>query len=1168
MPPKRRRRASPVAQGLSAGERLKRAKLSGHDQLAWAWVGTEVTNAASITQEHRLATCGFSDSSTFPFCASKYQKASVKQENLKAAATKAEGELDDDFIVVTDEEAPNCSSKSCKNNPNCLNYLGQEKWENEEKARDAYMKAAELGPDPNDESREANTPVGLKNLGATCYANAFLQVWFQDVTFRAGVFNCQPGLDEGKFEESPIFQLQVTFAAMQLSQQTAFNPIKLVESLKLRTTEQQDAQEFSKLFMAHLDSEFQKQSDSSLKSLIADQFQGKHVYATVCSQCRNRSERESEFLEIEVNLANNAKLEERIAAILKPETLSGDNKYLCPRCDNLQDAQRQAELTELPPVLHFSLLRFVYDLSTMERKKSKQLISFPPTLDMGQFVTTGKKGSEVQDSTIQYHLRGILLHKGPSAYHGHYEAQVFDVETQSWYQFNDESVTKIDSLFAEAKVPQKVSKSGSQQSLKPGKSQAKSKTGNGKNKPVKVDSDIEILEDASSSKSPSPHTKDENRISSRDAYMLIYARSTGKDGVAQDSTVIASCRKKNRHDTAIPHPPERALQVIEDMNAQHARSCEEHDLRKQDVESRFSVVRDRIMGIYQNWQLSSNAERNVVLSRRALEQWLSYHITPHSKDKTDAKTEEMEVDSGPVTFSSSDILCEHGRLDPGQVANMKRVKKAAYDRILSEDACQFDPALSSSDVCDECVKYSFSERLYQVEHPRLVSLFDEICPVADDQCGYWVSKPWLKDWRLAKPKMHSHSQEDPPPNDPEYQSHVRCEHRGLTPNTMLRRRISAEAYELLRTIFPDWTTLSTDDEQCAVCEALIHMSKVDKREARIQAEEEKAKLKHMHDNALTGGTKLLDNVPCAIIPAQFIRAWKQWLFRPAELPRPESVDNSRFICRHGLLALDPNCASDLDANVAVIMRSDWDILEHAYSGGPLIALEHDGDRWSHSPDVCEDCRKERKSTFDMTELTIRLLRSDDPNPTPETYAAGTSEKLGPVQQTLITYGSRKTGPVRQSRRIRQVKESCRKRKVTVTRTMSVKDLKVQIQEELDIPTISQRLYYQGVELEDNKATIGALGVLSNDTLDLREQLEDADLFGSNTEAEPRRREEGQGFGGTLLGNGGRTSSTPHSSQHEEDLDPDPSGRPCPMCTFENATDAVACLMCETMFSTH
>lgn len=72
-----------------------------------------------------------------------------------------------------------------------------------------------------------------------------------------------------------------------------FNPVNLVESLKLRTNEQQDAQElvnyvhsvdsmsritfntmtnrFSKLFMSHLDTEFQKQSDPALKRLLSDQ---------------------------------------------------------------------------------------------------------------------------------------------------------------------------------------------------------------------------------------------------------------------------------------------------------------------------------------------------------------------------------------------------------------------------------------------------------------------------------------------------------------------------------------------------------------------------------------------------------------------------------------------------------------------------------------------------------------------------------------------------------------------------------------------------------------------------------------------------------------------------------------------------------------------------------
>ena len=167
-----------------------------------------------------------------------------------------------------------------------------------DKARNAFMKACKLGPDPTLLSKVSGVPVGLKvcfshalsrvltprfpsqNLGATCYANAFLQACVgtydasscssQTVRVRFGSKTCHsvlayiavswrrrkiPRSRSGSsglhytdgfteiFQESPIFQLQATFAAMQTCKEVAFNPVKLVESLKLRTTEQQDAQE-------------------------------------------------------------------------------------------------------------------------------------------------------------------------------------------------------------------------------------------------------------------------------------------------------------------------------------------------------------------------------------------------------------------------------------------------------------------------------------------------------------------------------------------------------------------------------------------------------------------------------------------------------------------------------------------------------------------------------------------------------------------------------------------------------------------------------------------------------------------------------------------------------------------------------------------------------------
>ena len=49
--------------------------------------------------------------------------------------------------------------------------------------------------------------------------------------------------------------------------------------------------------------------------------------------------------------------------------------------------------------------------------------------------------------------------------------------------------------------------------------------------------------------------------------------------------------------------------------------------------------------------------------------------------------------------------------------------------------------------------------------------------------------------------------------------------------------------------------------------------------------------------------------------------------RPAEVSRPDGVDNSQFLCEHGLLALDPNANSDMDSSVAVVKRTDWEIIQ-------------------------------------------------------------------------------------------------------------------------------------------------------------------------------------------------------------------------------------------------
>ena len=137
----------------------------------------------------------------------------------------------------------------------------------------------------------------------------------------------------------------------------------------------------------------------------------------------------------------------------------------------------------------------------------------------------------------------------------------------------------------------------------------------------------------------------------------------------------------------------------------------------------------------------------------------------------------------------------------------------------------------------------------------------------------------------------------------------------------------------------------------------------------------------MHDIKLTRNTTSLDNVPCVLIPARFLKSWRQWLNRPSDA-RPEKVDNTPFICEHDLLAIDPNSPLDSDSSFAVIKRSDWDVLEtlqvrvmlrctiqlnrfFSYPSGPLITVEkrfQEGEteaKFVHDIPVCSECNFRR-----------------------------------------------------------------------------------------------------------------------------------------------------------------------------------------------------------------
>jgi len=275
------------------------------------------------------------------------------------------------------------------------------------------------------------------------------------------------------------------------------------------------------------------------------------------------------------------------------------------------------------------------------------------------------------------------------------------------------------------------------------------------------------------------------------------------------------------------------------------------------------------------------------------------------------------------------------------------------------------------------------------------------------------------------------------------------------------------------------------------------------------------------------------------------------------------------------LLVDPNSPGDMDS-LFVITMADWEILQVLYETGPIIAIQrptvgeqHPG--FVHEIEVCQDCRTRRLTDYEEAEVAIRIYAPGEPVP-PQALTNGTSKP-----EVARHRSANGTTTYRKSRRLRSGKTRVQKRKFVIKKSTTVKEIKMMVYEELDIPPVYQTLFLNGNELAEGSATVAEIGLLLDDTLELRQDQE-TDQTSDMEEAQKPRANEVEGFGGTLLG--GFTTGTEGSDV--DDLVPSlgggmdgkgsehpPSSSPgqcvgakaCPACTFDNSSQDKICRIC-------
>ncbi|GFS61409.1 ubiquitin carboxyl-terminal hydrolase 40 [Trichonephila inaurata madagascariensis] len=280
---------------------------------------------------------------------------------------------------------------------------------------------------------------GIENQGATCYLNSLLQTLLYTPEFREGLFllsdaelGSLENREKGKIRIIPL-QLQRLFARLLLVDQQAASTTELTDSFGWSNNEelqQHDVQELNRILFSAIDSSL---VGTSGKDLISQLYHGSTITEIVCQICGKISEREEDFLDLNVIVAGYNNLQDSLnATFLQTEIMKGKNQYRCSTCCNLVDAKKGLKIQCLPPILTLSLLRFSYDIAKGERFKETGKFIFPFEIDMAPYCNKEK----TPDDTT-YELFSVLIHSGCSS-GGHYHAFIRDVDCLGKWLTSDE----------------------------------------------------------------------------------------------------------------------------------------------------------------------------------------------------------------------------------------------------------------------------------------------------------------------------------------------------------------------------------------------------------------------------------------------------------------------------------------------------------------------------------------------------------------------------------------------------------------------------------------------------------------------------------------------------------------------------------------------------------